>query len=174
MATSILFFLTICVFIHKIESPSWTLLQCSLHRATSFTRKSLPFQLVCSLNLLMPALTFQGMEFGLHGCCFPYATSKALHLSAFVLHCFCCSNLSIFYFFIFIFFLLGRKPQNILLGPGIPSAKTKHFTSTVTFDLCESRFNAGRRSAPWMFHVPDISTTWYSLTNLLEITQLFL
>lgn len=78
------------------------------------------------------------------------------------------------FFTFFIFFLLGRKPQNILLGPGIPSAKTKHFTSTVTFDLCESRFNAGRRSAPWMFHVPDISTTWYSLTNLLEITQLFL
>ena len=138
----------LCIHSQNV-SPSWTLLQCSFHRTTSFTCKSLPFQLVCSLNLLMPALTFQVVKFRLRGCSFPYATSQSTPS-----FCLCAPLLSLFQ--PLRIFLLGRKPQNILLGPGIPSAKTKHFTSTVAFDLCESWFNAGGRSAPW-----DVPCSWY-------------
>ena len=60
---------------------------------------------------------------------------KVLHVSAFVLHHFCCSNLSIFF--------ARQETTKHFTGPGIPSAKTKHFTSTMTFDFCETCLKRG-------------------------------
>lgn len=60
---------------------------------------------------------------------------KVLHVSAFVLHQFCCSNLSVLF--------ARQETTKHFIGPGIPSAKTKHFTSTMTFDFCETRLKSG-------------------------------
>lgn len=60
---------------------------------------------------------------------------KVLHVSAFVLHQFCCSNLSVL--------SARQETTKHFIGPGIPSAKTKHFTSTTTFDFCETRLKRG-------------------------------
>lgn len=60
---------------------------------------------------------------------------KVLHVSAFVLHQFCCSNLSIFY--------ARQETTKHFIGPGTPSAKTKHFTSTMTFDFYETCLKRG-------------------------------
>lgn len=61
---------------------------------------------------------------------------EVLHVSAFVLHQFCCSNLSIFF--------ARQETTKHFIGPGIPSAKTKHFTSDMTFDFCEAGLKRGR------------------------------